>query len=201
MALDSVDVVAPLENLTASALVASEGASLLVGGLNGKRLGIDAVEGAAGEAVGLNEGVEVLGSAPLLEFGWLAEREEFAAGVKEVKLDLGGVSVLGCGEKVLEEGLKFVDWFEEDPDCARDWKRGVALVFSVPLILASSFLSRMFLKMLEVWEPGEAAKRDGYVTASSPRAFLPLSAVPCAVSLAGSSSADRLLFLLIVCGT
>ena len=161
MALDSVDVVAPLENLTASALVASEGASLLVGGLNENGPGFDVVEGAAAEAVGLNEGVEVLGSAPLLGFCWLANWKEFEAGVKEAKLDLGGESVLGCGEKVLEEGLKFRDWFEEGPDGAGSWKSGVALVFSVPLTLASSFLSRMFLKMLEVWEPGEAAESDG----------------------------------------
>lgn len=150
MVLDSVDVVAPLENLTARALVASEGASRLVGGLNKKGPEIDAVEGTAAEAVGLNENVEVLGSAPLLEFCWLGEREEFEAGVKEAKLDLGGESVLSCGENVLKEGLEFGDWFEEDRDGAGNWKRGVALVFPVPLILASSFLSRMFLKMLEV---------------------------------------------------
>lgn len=161
VALDSVDVVAPLENLTASALVASEGASLLVGALNKNGPGFDAVEGAAVEAVGLNEGVEVLGSAPLLEFCWLAERENFEAGAKGETLGLGGESVLGCNEIVLEEGLKFGDWFEEGPDGTRNWKSGVSLVFSVPLTLTSSFLSRMFLKMLEVWEPGEAAESDG----------------------------------------
>lgn len=110
--LNSVDVVAPLENVTANALVASEGASLLVGGLNEKGLGFDANEGAAAEPVGLNNGVEVVASTPLLVLCWLAKKPEVdaeEAGLKEPTLDLGRESVLGwaeSGDQVVVEGLK-----------------------------------------------------------------------------------------------
>lgn len=90
--LDSVDVVAPLENLTANALVASEGAPLFVGGLKEKGFEIDAVEGAAAELVGLNDGVDIIAGVLLLVLCWLAkgrESEVEEAGLKGLKLDLG----------------------------------------------------------------------------------------------------------------
>ena len=53
-----------------------------------------------------------------------------------------------------------------DPEDAWNWKKGFALSFWVPLTLASSFLSKMFLNILDVCEPGEAFGRDGYETES-----------------------------------
>ena len=111
MEVDAVDVVAPLENATAKALVVSEGASLLVLGLEEKGLRSD-VEGAAGEINGLNDEVELVASAPLLEFCWLTKRLDSdveEAGLEEAKLGLNGDSVSGLdefGAEVVEDGLK-----------------------------------------------------------------------------------------------
>ena len=62
---DAVDVVAPLENLTAKALVVSEGPSLLVVGMKKKGPGFGAVEGAVAELDGLNNGVERVAGTPV----------------------------------------------------------------------------------------------------------------------------------------
>ena len=119
--LDSVDVVAPLENLIAKALVAFEGVSLLVGGLKENKPGFEAVKGATAESVGLKDGVEVVACATSLFF-CLAKRPAFdgeEAGLIEQKLGLGDDSLLGWDDgsaELVEEGLKTdSDWFEEDP--------------------------------------------------------------------------------------
>ena len=66
MELNIVDVVPPLENLTAKALVVSEGVSLLEVDSKEKGPGFGAVEGAAAEPVGLKDGVELVACASLL---------------------------------------------------------------------------------------------------------------------------------------
>lgn len=121
----AVDVVAPLENAAAKALVVSEGASLLVIDLTEKGLGFDVVEGAAAEVDGLNNEVEVVAGAALLLLCWLPKRLEFdveEAELKEAKLGLNGDSVPGLdesGAKLLEEGLKVDgEGVEEDPEGA-----------------------------------------------------------------------------------
>ena len=102
-------MVAPLENLTANALVASEGVSLLVVDLKGKGPGFDAVEEAVAEVDGLSDEIEVFAGALLLLLCSLAKRREpdvEEAGLKEAEPDLNGDSVSGLDESGTEEGLE-----------------------------------------------------------------------------------------------
>ena len=164
MELDADDVVAPLENLTASALVASEGASLLMIGLKEKRFEFGAVGGSSVKLEGLSDGAEVVNCAPLVMPFWLLKGREFDiedAGLKEAELELNGDSVSGLDEgrtEVVKEDLEIDgECVEGEAEGAWNWKAGGALSNRVPLTLGSSFLSKIFLNIFDVCEPGEAA--------------------------------------------